>query len=155
MSNIQCLLSTSATYSFFYVCLTSLQPLTNINPALFAFYLLFNLYPLSPKNVLFLLNVHLCSPPPYFLLFSTGFYSVSGSSLSDSCYSVASEAAPAGPLKIGGPCRPHSLDHSTTQWREDESQNGQNSRGAAQKGDRRPASTGRRRLFSCKIIFVL
>ncbi|KAB5571435.1 hypothetical protein PHYPO_G00224930 [Pangasianodon hypophthalmus] len=73
---------------------------------------------------------------------SSGFYSVSGSSLSDSCYSVASEAAPGGPLKMGGPCRPHSLDHSTTQWREDEPQNGQNSRGTAQKGDRRPASTG-------------
>ncbi|XP_017330725.1 dapper homolog 2 [Ictalurus punctatus] len=73
---------------------------------------------------------------------SSGFYSVSGSSLSDSCYSVASEAAPGGPLKMGGPCRPHSLDHSTTQWREDEAQNGQNSRGTAQKGDRRPASTG-------------
>ncbi|KAI5105343.1 dapper-like 2 [Silurus meridionalis] len=73
---------------------------------------------------------------------SSGFYSVSGSSLSDSCYSVASEAAPGGPPKMGGPCRPHSLDHSTTRWREDEPQNGQNSRGSVQRGDRRPASTG-------------
>ncbi|XP_062856076.1 uncharacterized protein si:ch211-168f7.5 [Trichomycterus rosablanca] len=73
---------------------------------------------------------------------SSGFYSVSGSSLSDSCYSVASEAAPGGPLKIGGPCRPHSLDHSTTQWREDEQRRAKGSGGTVQKGDRRPASTG-------------
>ncbi|XP_066505958.1 uncharacterized protein si:ch211-168f7.5 [Hoplias malabaricus] len=75
---------------------------------------------------------------------SSGFYSVSGSSLSDSCYSVASEAAAGGPAKMGGPCRPHSLDHSTTQWREAEQQSVQESGGtvAVQKGERRPASTG-------------
>ncbi|XP_017545624.1 dapper homolog 2 [Pygocentrus nattereri] len=75
---------------------------------------------------------------------SSGFYSVSGSSLSDSCYSVASEAAPGGPVKMGGTCRPHSLDHSTTQWREVEQQSVQSSEGTVpgQKGERRPASTG-------------
>ncbi|KAL7885629.1 hypothetical protein AOLI_G00059240 [Acnodon oligacanthus] len=75
---------------------------------------------------------------------SSGFYSVSGSSLSDSCYSVASEAAPGGPVKMGGTCRPHSLDHSTTQWREVEQQSVPSSEGTVpgQKGERRPASTG-------------
>ncbi|KAG9272461.1 hypothetical protein AMEX_G13458 [Astyanax mexicanus] len=75
---------------------------------------------------------------------SSGFYSVSGSSLSDSCYSVASEAAPGGPIKMGGTCRPHSLDHSTTQWREAEQQSVQSSEETVsiQKGERRPASTG-------------
>ncbi|XP_076877491.1 uncharacterized protein LOC143526769 [Brachyhypopomus gauderio] len=73
---------------------------------------------------------------------SSGFYSVSGSSLSDSCYSVASEAAPGGPVKVGGTCRPLSLDHSTTPWREADQLNAQTSEGMVQKAERRPASTG-------------
>ncbi|KAK1804424.1 hypothetical protein P4O66_020436 [Electrophorus voltai] len=73
---------------------------------------------------------------------SSGFYSVSGSSLSDSCYSVASEAAPGGPVKMGGTCRPLSLDHSATQWREADQPNAPSSEGTTQKADRRPASTG-------------
>lgn len=80
--------------------------------------------------------------PQFYFCFFPGFYSVSGSSLSDSCYSVASEAAPGGPVKMGGPCRPHSLDHSTTQWREDEQRSVKDSGGTVRKGVRRPASTG-------------
>ncbi|XP_073710487.1 uncharacterized protein [Misgurnus anguillicaudatus] len=71
---------------------------------------------------------------------SSGFYSVSGSSLSDSCYSVSSEAAAGGAVK--GCWRPRSLDHSATQWREAESQNAECPERTVEKQDRRPFSTG-------------
>ncbi|XP_016326605.1 dapper homolog 2-like isoform X2 [Sinocyclocheilus anshuiensis] len=71
---------------------------------------------------------------------SSGFYSVSGSSLSDSCYSVSSEAAPGGSLKVS--CRPHSLDHSATHWREAESHSTECPEGTVEKQERRPFSTG-------------
>ncbi|XP_051505054.1 dapper homolog 2 [Myxocyprinus asiaticus] len=71
---------------------------------------------------------------------SSGFYSVSGSSLSDSCYSVSSEAAPGGSVKVG--CRPRSLDHSVTHWREAESQSAECPEVTVEKQDRRPFSTG-------------
>ncbi|XP_051514295.1 uncharacterized protein LOC127418023 isoform X1 [Myxocyprinus asiaticus] len=71
---------------------------------------------------------------------SSGFYSVSGSSLSDSSYSVSSEAAPGGSVK--GSCRPRSLDHSATHWRESESQIADCPEGTVEKQDRRPFSTG-------------
>ncbi|XP_030622837.1 uncharacterized protein LOC115806202 [Chanos chanos] len=74
---------------------------------------------------------------------SSGFYSVSGSSLSDSCFSVSSEAAPGGSVKMGGTGRPHSLDHGATQWRETEQQSAQSPEATVEKADnRRPASTG-------------
>ncbi|XP_073676549.1 uncharacterized protein [Garra rufa] len=71
---------------------------------------------------------------------SSGFYSVSGSSLSDSCYSVSSEAAPGGSVKVS--CRPRSLDHSATHWREAESHNAECPEGTVEKQERRPFSTG-------------
>ncbi|KAA0709543.1 Dapper -like protein 2 [Triplophysa tibetana] len=71
---------------------------------------------------------------------SSGFYSVSGSSLSDSCYSVSSEAAPGGAVKVS--CRPRSLDHSATHWREAESQSVACPDGTLEKQDKRPFSTG-------------
>lgn len=74
------------------------------------------------------------------IFFKTGFYSVSGSSLSDSCYSVSSEAAPGGAVKVS--CRPRSMDHSTTHWREAESQSVDCPDGTLEKQDKRPFSTG-------------
>ncbi|KAI7801758.1 dapper homolog 2 [Triplophysa rosa] len=71
---------------------------------------------------------------------SSGFYSVSGSSLSDSCYSVSSEAAPGGAVKVS--CRPRSMDHSATHWREAESQSVDCPDGTLEKQDKRPFSTG-------------
>uniref|UniRef100_A0A8C2JFZ1 Si:ch211-168f7.5 n=1 Tax=Cyprinus carpio TaxID=7962 RepID=A0A8C2JFZ1_CYPCA len=71
---------------------------------------------------------------------SSGFYSVSGSSLSDSCYSVSSEAAPGGSVKVS--CRPRSLDHSATHWREAESHSTECPEGTVEKQERRPFSTG-------------
>ncbi|XP_052430926.1 uncharacterized protein si:ch211-168f7.5 [Carassius gibelio] len=71
---------------------------------------------------------------------SSGFYSVSGSSLSDSCYSVSSEAAPGGSVKVS--CRPRSLDHSATHWREAESHGTECPEGTVEKQERRPFSTG-------------
>ena len=44
-----------------------------------------------------------------FLPFRQGFYSVSGSSLSDSCYSVSSDAAQGGPVPPVPPTRPLTL----------------------------------------------
>ncbi|XP_018592992.2 uncharacterized protein LOC108925492 isoform X1 [Scleropages formosus] len=80
---------------------------------------------------------------------SSGFYSVSGSSLSDSCCSVCSEG---GQGTAGvciatrgscGPwdCQPHSRDHSATQWQEARKMC-HNTHGLMQKGERRPFSTG-------------
>lgn len=74
------------------------------------------------------------------ILLSAGFYSVSGSSLSDSCYSVSSEAAPGGSVKVS--CRPRSLDHSATHWREAESHTTECPEGTVEKQERRPFSTG-------------
>lgn len=74
------------------------------------------------------------------ILLSAGFYSVSGSSLSDSCYSVSSEAAPGGSVKVS--CRPRSLDHSATHWREAESHSTECPEGTVEKQERRPFSTG-------------
>ncbi|KTG35639.1 hypothetical protein cypCar_00028273 [Cyprinus carpio] len=71
---------------------------------------------------------------------SSGFYSVSGSSLSDSCYSVSSEAAPGGSVKVS--CRPRSLDHSATHWSEAESHSTECPEGTVEKQERRPFSTG-------------
>ncbi|XP_028816792.1 uncharacterized protein LOC114775364 [Denticeps clupeoides] len=75
---------------------------------------------------------------------SSGFYSVSGSSLSDSCFSVSSEVALGYPAKVGttGPCRPLSAEHSGTQWREAKQQRLQSPKETAEDGDRRPVSTG-------------
>lgn len=74
------------------------------------------------------------------ILLSTGFYSVSGSSLSDSCYSVSSEAAPGGSVRV---CRrPRSLDHSANHWREAESLSTECPGGTVEKQERRPFSTG-------------
>ncbi|XP_052471154.1 uncharacterized protein LOC128027511 [Carassius gibelio] len=70
---------------------------------------------------------------------SSGFYSVSGSSLSDSCYSVSSEA-PGGSVKVS--CRPRSLDHSATHWSGAESQSTECPEGPVEKQERRPFSTG-------------
>ncbi|XP_036404447.1 uncharacterized protein si:ch211-168f7.5 [Megalops cyprinoides] len=79
---------------------------------------------------------------------SSGFYSVSGSSLSDSCCSVCSEGAqgtaggPAGVRGTWGPwdCRPRSADHSISQWQEGRQLPSQNT--VTEKGERRPVSTG-------------
>ncbi|XP_016429133.1 dapper homolog 2-like isoform X1 [Sinocyclocheilus rhinocerous] len=71
---------------------------------------------------------------------SSGFYSVSGSSLSDSCYSVSSEAVPGGSVKVS--CRPRSLDHSATHWREAESHSTECPEDTVEKQERRPFSTG-------------
>ncbi|XP_076015627.1 uncharacterized protein LOC143007988 [Genypterus blacodes] len=54
---------------------------------------------------------------------SSGFYSVSGSSLSDSSYSVSSDAAPGGPVLLAKPLKlweqgPLSGDNSETLWSE-------------------------------------
>ncbi|KAM6953341.1 uncharacterized protein FYW47_013965 [Aplochiton taeniatus] len=80
---------------------------------------------------------------------SSGFYSVSGSSLSDSCYSVSSEAALGVPGGLARPLRlweqrPHSADHSDTQWSEQvvRKQAAASSDGATETGERRPVSTG-------------
>uniref|UniRef100_A0A3P8XRY8 Uncharacterized protein n=1 Tax=Esox lucius TaxID=8010 RepID=A0A3P8XRY8_ESOLU len=93
---------------------------------------------------------------------SSGFYSVSGSSLSDSCYSVSSEAALAqgGPVAGGlvrsapGPSsggafrlweqRPLSADHSDNQWPEaaQQTRNQKADETREPAADRRPASTG-------------
>ncbi|MFT7814623.1 uncharacterized protein LOC108925492 isoform X2 [Arapaima gigas] len=80
---------------------------------------------------------------------SSGFYSVSGSSLSDSCCSVCSEGGPgAAGMCVGSrsscwpwDCQPHPRDHSATQWPEAR-KTCQNTQGLAHKGDRRPFSTG-------------
>lgn len=80
---------------------------------------------------------------------SSGFYSVSGSSLSDSCFSVSSEA-PGGSVRVG--CRPRSLDHSATHWREAEAHGADASEGTLDKHDRRPFSTGDLELSS--LIFL-
>jgi len=74
------------------------------------------------------------------ILLSTGFYSVSGSSLSDSCYSVSSEAASGGSVKVSR--RPRSLDHSANHWREAESLGTECPGGTVEKQERRPFSTG-------------
>ncbi|XP_067103521.1 uncharacterized protein si:ch211-168f7.5 [Osmerus mordax] len=85
---------------------------------------------------------------------SSGFYSVSGSSLSDSCYSVSSEAAQGGlgrlaPLSGGSSRlweqRPLSADHSDTQWPEAAAQKqptAQSTEETSRVADRRPVSTG-------------
>ncbi|KAK2849036.1 hypothetical protein Q5P01_008870 [Channa striata] len=54
---------------------------------------------------------------------SSGFYSVSGSSLSDSCYSVSSEAAQGGPVPLPRPLKlweqvPLSADNNENLWSE-------------------------------------
>lgn len=58
-----------------------------------------------------------------FLSFCQGFYSVSGSSLSDSCYSVSSDAAQGGPAPPARPVRlweqvPLSADNTDILWSE-------------------------------------
>ncbi|KAL0973876.1 hypothetical protein UPYG_G00212310 [Umbra pygmaea] len=91
---------------------------------------------------------------------SSGFYSVSGSSLSDSCYSVSSEAAQGGTIQGGllraGPGqpsggtfrlweqRPLSADHSDNQWPEAAQQPRTQRIDEATEphAERRPASTG-------------
>ncbi|XP_042562575.1 serine-rich adhesin for platelets isoform X2 [Clupea harengus] len=74
---------------------------------------------------------------------SSGFYSVSGSSLSDSSFSVASEVALGGSVKAGGgPCRPLSADHSANQWREASQSSTQSAEEAPGEEERRPVSTG-------------
>ncbi|KAJ8246958.1 hypothetical protein GJAV_G00257180 [Gymnothorax javanicus] len=78
---------------------------------------------------------------------SSGFYSVSGSSLSDSCCSVCSEGAQGALGGAGGvrsswgplECRPQSADHSAPQWRECRLQPNQNATGDT---GERPVSTG-------------
>lgn len=80
---------------------------------------------------------------------SSGFYSVSGSSLSDSCYSVSSEVAlglPGGltrPLRLWEQ-RPLSADHSDAQWPEPvvQKETAASSDGAKEAVERRPVSTG-------------
>ncbi|XP_063046820.1 uncharacterized protein si:ch211-168f7.5 [Engraulis encrasicolus] len=81
---------------------------------------------------------------------SSGFYSVSGSSLSDSSYSVASEVAlgGSGGKACGGGggggvvCRPLSEDHSATQWREASQLSTQSIEETPGEEERRPVSTG-------------
>ncbi|XP_076149111.1 uncharacterized protein LOC143133229 [Alosa pseudoharengus] len=74
---------------------------------------------------------------------SSGFYSVSGSSLSDSSYSVSSEMALGGLVRAGGStCRPLSADHSAIQWREASQSNAQSTEETLREEDRRPVSTG-------------
>ncbi|KAL2077478.1 hypothetical protein ACEWY4_026982 [Coilia grayii] len=74
---------------------------------------------------------------------SSGFYSVSGSSLSDSSYSVASEVALGGSIKASvGACRPLSADHSATQWREASQLSTQSIEETPGEEERRPVSTG-------------
>ncbi len=91
------------------------------------------------------------------ILLSAGFYSVSGSSLSDSCYSVSSEVAPRGSVKVS--CRPRSLDHSATNWREAESHSKECLEGTVEKQERRPFSTGMtcdlKKKPSCKIVMSI
>ncbi|XP_056138538.1 uncharacterized protein si:ch211-168f7.5 isoform X2 [Lampris incognitus] len=80
---------------------------------------------------------------------SSGFYSVSGSSLSDSCYSVSSETAQGGP---GPPARPLRLweqgplcsDHSDTQWLEATGQQQQQQQPAVKFSEEVPDMTGKR-----------
>lgn len=68
---------------------------------------------------------------------------MSGSSLSDSSYSVSSEVALGGPVRAGGSsCRPLSADHSATQWREASQSSAQCTEEALGEEDRRPVSTG-------------
>ncbi|KAK7137844.1 hypothetical protein R3I94_013478 [Phoxinus phoxinus] len=81
---------------------------------------------------------------------SSGFYSVSGSSLSDSCYSVSSEAAPGGSVKVSR--RPRSLDHSGNHWREAESLSTECPGGTVEKQERRPFSTGDLELNSLMVL---
>ena len=93
-------------------------------------------------------------PTPSCLCLSPGFYSVSGSSLSDSCYSVSSEAAQGGlgrlaPLSGGSSRlweqRPLSADHSDTQWPEAAAQKQPTAHSTEETSgvaDRRPVSTG-------------
>lgn len=55
--------------------------------------------------------------------FCEGFYSVSGSSLSDSCYSVSSDATHGGPVPPARPLKqweqvPVSADNTDTLWAE-------------------------------------
>ncbi|KAJ8405156.1 hypothetical protein AAFF_G00321470 [Aldrovandia affinis] len=79
---------------------------------------------------------------------SSGFYSVSGSSLSDSCCSVCSEGVQGALGGAGGvrgswgplDCRPRSVDHSASQWGESKQQPSQSA--AEERGERRPVSTG-------------
>uniref|UniRef100_UPI003AAE40FC uncharacterized protein n=1 Tax=Centroberyx gerrardi TaxID=166262 RepID=UPI003AAE40FC len=82
---------------------------------------------------------------------SSGFYSVSGSSLSDSCYSVSSDAAQGGPGPLARPVRlweqsPLSGDNSDTQWLEGAVQQQQpqpavqNSQEDTEATERRPVS---------------
>ncbi|KAJ8282819.1 hypothetical protein COCON_G00053380 [Conger conger] len=79
---------------------------------------------------------------------SSGFYSVSGSSLSDSCCSVCSEGAQGALGGAGGvrsswgpvDCRPLSADHSASQCRECRQQPNQGA--TEEKGERRPVSAG-------------
>uniref|UniRef100_A0A8C7G7Q0 Si:ch211-168f7.5 n=1 Tax=Oncorhynchus kisutch TaxID=8019 RepID=A0A8C7G7Q0_ONCKI len=101
------------------------------------------------------------SPPHFISSTLVGFYSVSGSSLSDSCYSVSSEAvlAQGGPVPGGqvraGPGapsggafrlweqRPLSADHSDIQWPEATQQpRTQRIEETTEISDRRPVSTG-------------
>uniref|UniRef100_A0AAZ3P7H4 Uncharacterized protein n=1 Tax=Oncorhynchus tshawytscha TaxID=74940 RepID=A0AAZ3P7H4_ONCTS len=74
---------------------------------------------------------------------SSGFYSVSGSSLSDSCYSVSSEAVLAqGSFRLWEQ-RPLSADHSDIQWPEATQQpRSQRIEETTEISDRRPVSTG-------------
>ncbi|KAJ8338012.1 hypothetical protein SKAU_G00369780 [Synaphobranchus kaupii] len=79
---------------------------------------------------------------------SSGFYSVSGSSLSDSCCSVCSEGAQGALGGAGGvrgswgplDCRPHSTDHSASQWRECRQQPSQSA--TEERAERTPVSAG-------------
>nr|XP_015194228.1 PREDICTED: dapper homolog 2-like [Lepisosteus oculatus] len=68
---------------------------------------------------------------------SSGFYSVSGSSLSASCGSVCSEG-PGGPWAR----RPHSADHSAAQWPGARLQPAPLQQTRPERGERRPVSTG-------------
>ncbi|KAM4621480.1 uncharacterized protein ACJ7VT_005840 [Polymixia lowei] len=81
---------------------------------------------------------------------SSGFYSVSGSSLSDSCYSVSSEAAQGGPGPLARPLKlwdqgPLSGDHSDTQWSENTGQMQQQP--AVQSSQEDADMTGRRSML--------
>ncbi|KAI1898672.1 hypothetical protein AGOR_G00074790 [Albula goreensis] len=100
--------------------------------------------PLSPPTPDLSIDAQLdCDSRP-----SSGFYSVSGSSLSDSCCSVCSEGTQGALGGAGGvrsswgplDCRPRSSDHSTSQWRESRQQPSQSV--AEDRGERRPVSTG-------------
>ncbi|XP_048885150.1 uncharacterized protein si:ch211-168f7.5 isoform X1 [Brienomyrus brachyistius] len=81
---------------------------------------------------------------------SSGFYSVSGSSLSDSCCSVCSDGAQGAVGTCVGSrggccpwdCRPHSADHSASQWQDAKKPPSQSTQAVLEKGERRPFSTG-------------